>query len=195
MSDPRQQVLGMFDRTAWIVTASAGAEKSGLVATFVNSASLVPALPRLVAGIAQHHYTWDLIRRSRAFAAHLVDESQAALIWRFGLASGREVDKFAQLAWRRGQTGAPIVEDALSWLECRVEADLDIGDRTIYVGAVIDGGVNRPGTALTSNRIFDLATAEQRQRMDADRQHDAAIDEAAMRAWREKSGPADRTTL
>jgi flavin reductase (DIM6/NTAB) family NADH-FMN oxidoreductase RutF len=185
----------MFDRPAWIVTASAGAEKSGLVATFVNSASLVPALPRLAAGIAQHHYTWDLIRRSRAFAAHLVDESQAALIWRFGLASGREVDKFAQLAWRRGQTGAPIVEHALSWLECRVEADLDIGDRTIYVGAVIDGGVNRPGTALTSNRIFDLATAEQRQRMDADRQHDAAIDEAAMRAWREKSGPADRTTL
>jgi flavin reductase (DIM6/NTAB) family NADH-FMN oxidoreductase RutF len=195
MSDPRQQVLGMFDRTAWIVTASAGGEKSGLVATFVNSASLVPALPRLAAGIAQHHYTWDLIRRSRAFAAHLVDESQAALIWRFGLASGREIDKFAQLAWRRGQTGAPIVEDALSWLDCRVEADLDIGDRTIYVGAVIDGGVNRPGTALTANRIFDLATAEQRQRLDAEHQRDAAIDEAAMRAWRATSGPADRTGL
>jgi len=185
----------MFDRTAWIVTASAGAEKSGLVATFVNSASLVPALPRLVAGIAQHHYTWDLIRRSRAFAAHLVDESQAALIWRFGMASGREIDKFGQLGWRSGLTGAPILDDALSWLECRVEADLDIGDRTIYVGAVTDGGVNRPGAPLTANRVFELATAEQRQRLDSERQRDAAIDEAALLAWREKSAPFDRTRL
>jgi flavin reductase (DIM6/NTAB) family NADH-FMN oxidoreductase RutF len=195
MDDPRQQVLGMFDRTAWIVTASAGDEKSGLVATFVNSASLVPALPRLVAGLARHHYTWDLIRRSRAFAAHLIDEAQVALIWRFGLASGREIDKFAQLAWRSGQTGAPIVEHALSWLECRVEVDLDIGDRTIYVGAVIDGGVNRAGAPLTQKRIFDLATPEQRQRLSTERQRDAAIDEAAMLAWREMSGSPNRTGL
>jgi hypothetical protein len=61
------------------------------------------------------------------------------------------------------------------------------GLRTIFVGGVIDGGVNRPGTPLTSNRIFDLATPEQREQLDADRLRDAATDEAAMLAWREKS--------
>ena len=184
MDDSRQQVLGLFDRTAWIVTASVGDEMSGLVATFVNSASLVPALPRLVTGLACHHYTWDLIRRSRSFAAHLVDEAHCDLIWCFGLASGRQIDKFAGLAWHRGQTGSPVLESALAWLDCTVEAELDVGDRTIYVAAVLDGGVNRAGTPLTSNRIFELATPEQRTRMDEDRGRDEQIDAAAMLAWR-----------
>ena len=181
---PRQQVLGLFERTAWILTARDGEEMSGLVATFVNTASLVPALPRLVTGLARHHYTWDLIRRSRSFAAHVIDEAQSDLIWRFGLASGRQVNKFADLAWRRGQTGSPVLERAMAWLDCAVEAELDIGDRTIYVAAVLDGGVNRAGTPLTANRILEVATPEQRQRMDEDRRRDEQIDAAAMLAWR-----------
>jgi flavin reductase (DIM6/NTAB) family NADH-FMN oxidoreductase RutF len=186
MDDPRQQVLGMFDRTAWILTARVGEEMSGLVATFVNTASLVPSLPRLVTGLARHHYTWDLIRRSRSFAAHLIDEAQPDLIWRFGLESGRRVNKFADLPWRRGQTGSPVLESAMAWLDCAVEAELDIGDRTIYVAAVLDGGVNRAGTPLTANRIHEIATPEQRQRMDEDRHRDEQIDAAAILAWRAK---------
>jgi flavin reductase (DIM6/NTAB) family NADH-FMN oxidoreductase RutF len=184
MDDPRQQVLGLFDRTAWIVTARAGDELGGLVATFVNNASLVQAQPRLAIGIARHHHTWDLIARSRSFAAHLVDEAASALIWRFGLASGRQTNKFAGLDWRRGQTGSPIVEGALAWLDCAVEAELDIGDRTIYVGAILAGGVNRAGTPVTSNGIFTLANADQRARMQEDRRRDEQLDAAAMLAWR-----------
>ena len=187
MSDARQQVLGLFDRTAWILTSSVGDEMSGLVATFVNSASLVPAFPRLVTGIAHHHLTWDLIRRSRSFAAHLIDEPQCALIWRFGLESGRQTNKFAELEWRRGQTGSPVLESALAWLECTVEAQFDIGDRTIYLGAVVHGDVNRAGTPLTSSRIFELASPDQRSRMDANRHRDEQIDAAAMLSWRAKN--------
>jgi flavin reductase (DIM6/NTAB) family NADH-FMN oxidoreductase RutF len=184
MDDSRQQVLGLFDRTIWIITARHGDEMSGLVATFVNSASLVRSQPRLAIGIACHHYTWDLIRRSRAFAAHLVDEAHCALIWRFGLVSGRQASKFADLEWRRGQTGSPVLVEALAWLECTVEAAFETGDRTIYLGAAVDGGVNRAGAAVTQQRLFELATPEQRQRMDADRRRDEEIDAAAMLAWR-----------
>ena len=45
------------------------------------------------------------------------------------------MNKFAGVEWRRSQTGSPIITSALAWLDCAVEADLDIGDRTIYVGA------------------------------------------------------------
>ena len=183
MDDPRQQVLGLFDRTAWIITASADGETSGLVATFVSNASLVQAHPRLAIGIARHHYTWELINRSRSFAAHLVDEAECGLIWRFGLSSGRHTNKFGGIEWRRGQTGSPIITSALAWLECAVEADLDIGDRTIYVGAAVDGGVNRAATPLTSKRIFSLANAEQQTQMDADLRRDEALDAAAILAW------------
>jgi flavin reductase (DIM6/NTAB) family NADH-FMN oxidoreductase RutF len=184
MTDPRERVLQLFDRTAWIITASADGQTSGLVATFVSNASLVREHPRLAIGIARHHYTWELINRSRSFAAHLVGEAECALIWRFGLSSGRVTNKFGDIEWRHGQTGSPIITSALAWLDCVVEADLDIGDRTIYVGAAVDGGVNGEATPLTSDRIFSLASAEQRTRMDEDRRRDEQLDAAAMLAWR-----------
>jgi len=182
-----EKVRSLFHATAWIITASHGNDAGGLVATFVSNASLVPALPRLTIGIARHHHTWELIQRSRAFAAHLVDEQQCELIWKFGLASGREVDKLAGLRWRRGQTGSPLLEDALAWADCSVEAELDIGDRTIYVAAVVDANVNRPGVALTDKRVLELATDEQRRRMEEDRRRDQGIDAEALLAWRARN--------
>lgn len=179
-----QDVRSLFNATAWIITAGSGNDAGGLVATFVNNASLVPALPRLTIGIARHHHTWELIQRSRAFAAHLVDEQHCELIWTFGLASGREVNKLAGVRWRRGHTGSPLLEDALAWADCSVEAELDIGDRSVYVAAVVDAHVNRPGVALTDRRIFELASDEQRRRLHEERERDQDLDAAALLAWR-----------
>ena len=58
-------------------------------------------MPRLAVGIARHHHTWELISQSGVFAAHLIDEASAELLWSFGLGSGRERDKFAGVLWRR----------------------------------------------------------------------------------------------
>lgn len=179
-----QQVLDRMGRTPWILTAQDGGTMGGLVATFVNNASLVPALPRLTIGIARHHHTWGLIRRSRAFAAHLVDEPHVDLIWRFGLASGRDTDKFEGLEWHGAGTGSPVLGRTLAWLDCRVEAELDIGDRTIFVAAIVDGALIGPGDALTMARVLELATPPQLRRMRAERERDEQIDAAAIRAWR-----------
>lgn len=185
--------LARFDRTCWIITAASGDARSGLVATFVNSASLVPSLPRLIAGIATHHRTWELIRQNGAFAAHLVDEAEIELVWRFGLQSGRSVDKFAGVAWTPGPTGSPLLGAALAAFDCRVEAEFDIGDRTIFLGEVVASGAPRPGTPLMASRVFALATPEQLRQMDADRVRDEATDAAALLAWRAARGEAPST--
>ena len=182
-----QHVLSLFDRAVWILTAASGDRAGGLVATFVNNASLVPALPRIAAGIARHHHTWELMEHSRAFAAHLVDEAHADLLWRFGLGSGRDVHKLEGIAWRREQTGSPVLDDALAWLDCSIEAELDTGDRTIFLAAVVAGSVNRAGAPLTATRMFELGSPEQRRRMDDERRRDEAVDSAAIIEWRAKA--------
>ena len=42
-----------------------------------------------------------------------------------------------------GATGAPILEDCLAFLECRVASVHDGGDHSIFLGKVIDGRVVR----------------------------------------------------
>ena len=89
-------LFAWLDREVWLVTAQAGERRSGLIATFVSQASIVPDLPRLVLGVAKPHYTCELIEASGAFALHLLGEEQVELVWRFGLESeGNDRSQFS----------------------------------------------------------------------------------------------------
>jgi flavin reductase (DIM6/NTAB) family NADH-FMN oxidoreductase RutF len=140
--DPQKigHLFERVDREVWIVTAAHAGRRAGLVATFVAPASIVPEMPRVIAGIAKTHETQMLIEASGAFAVHLLDESQTDLVWLFGLQSSRSVDKFAGLPVQTAATGSPILRDALAWLDCRIEMRMDTGDRTVYLGDVLDCG-------------------------------------------------------
>lgn len=182
-----QQIGKLFervDREVWIVTAAHQGRRAGLVATFVAPASIVPEMPRVVAGIAKTHETWKLIDGSGAFAVHLLEESQVDLIWRFGLQSSRDVDKFSGLQVGTVATGSPILRDALAWLDCRVETRMETGDRTVFLGEVLDGHSRSDCRPLMLHQLLALARAEHKQTMREQLKSDAAIDAEAIRRWR-----------
>jgi flavin reductase (DIM6/NTAB) family NADH-FMN oxidoreductase RutF len=177
-------LLNQLDRELWLVTAAAGERRGGLIATFVSQASLVPALPRMLIGIARQHHTWELIEASGGFALHLVDEQHMDWAYRFGMRSGRQGDKLAGLAFRTGASGSPILSEALGWLDCRVEARMDTGDRTVYLGEVLDGALIGSQPPLTARRLFQRTLADRLQELKAQLEHDIAVDAAAIEAWR-----------
>ena len=174
----------VLDPVLWAVTARFGDEQSGLIATFVQKASLVPARPRMVAAIARHHHTWGLIEGSQSFALHLVGETQLEWVDRFGLHSGRTSDKFAGLPTRRGTTGSPLLEDAILWMECRVEASLDTGDRTIYLAEIVSVGTGADDRPLRLKRMLELLPEHQRSELHQMTAKDIALDTAAIETWR-----------
>jgi flavin reductase (DIM6/NTAB) family NADH-FMN oxidoreductase RutF len=182
------QVFEQTDRELWLLTAAAGGRRGGLIATFVSQASIVPDLPRVAVGLARQHHTWGLVEAARAFALHLLGEGQLEWVWRFGLESGRDTDKLAGLAARAGVTGAPVLADAPAYLECRVEAGWDGGDRTVYLAEVVDGALVRPGPVLTLRRVLELAPPDRKRRLREGLARDAVVDAEAIRRWRETRG-------
>ncbi|HEU0052619.1 MAG TPA: flavin reductase family protein, partial [Longimicrobium sp.] len=63
-----------------------------------------------------------------------------------------EVDaKFTGVAWRGEHTGAPVLDEALAWLDCRVAERLPGGDHTVFMGEVL-GADAREGTPLVYYR-------------------------------------------
>ncbi len=186
---PPESLASLFDRTEqaiWIITANSGESRGGLVATFVSRASIVPDLPRLLAGLDNRHETRALIERSGAFAAHLVRNDQTELVWRFGLQSSREVDKFAGLEAATARTGAPILVDTLAWLDCRVENQMDTGDRTIYLAEVLDGRINGGDHPLCLDQLVRAGPPENVAVMRKQLADDAALDREAIVAWRKQ---------
>jgi flavin reductase (DIM6/NTAB) family NADH-FMN oxidoreductase RutF len=177
-------LFAWLDREIWLVTARSGARRGGLIATFVSQASIVPDLPRMLLGVAKAHHTGELIEASGAFALHLLGEDQVDLVWHFGLESGREVDKLAELECDTATTGSPLLRNALGWLDCRVETKLDTGDRTLYLAEVVQGQVRQIGQPLTQKRLLQLAPQDKLSELKRRLHQDGVRDAAAIDAWR-----------
>jgi flavin reductase (DIM6/NTAB) family NADH-FMN oxidoreductase RutF len=182
------QVYALLDAPVWIVTAASGNRRGGIVATTAGQASIAFEMPRQLITVAKRHHTYPLIEQSRAFAMHLISEQQLDLVWRFGLQSGRDVDKFAGLSYRTGSAGSPLLPNAVAWLECRVEACMDSGDRAIYLTAVVNGRVERADKPLTANKLFAIAPIDKKKIMDEQYEHDSKLDAAAIQRWRDSIG-------
>ena len=180
-------VFRQLDREVWLLTAADGDRRGGLIATFVSHASIVPELPRVLVGLARSHHTWELVNSSRAFALHLLSELNLDWVWRFGLQSGREIDKLAGLDCRREATGSPILPGALAWLDCRVESGFETGDRTVFLAEVLAGQLHATEPPLTLKRVLQLAAPEQLQELRTQLERDARIDAEAIRAWRRRA--------
>ena len=62
------KVLRLIDREVWIVTASDGPRRGGLLATWVSAASIDAERPVILAGLAPNHFTTELVQRSGSLA-------------------------------------------------------------------------------------------------------------------------------
>jgi flavin reductase (DIM6/NTAB) family NADH-FMN oxidoreductase RutF len=181
-------LFAWLDRELWLVTAQAGPRRGGLIATFVNQASLTPDLPRVIVGLAQHHHTWELIEESGAFGLHLLGPDNAAWVQHFGLTTGREVDKLNGFTLQTAITGSPLIDQSIGWLDCQVEARLHAGDRTLYLAQIVQSKVTNYGPPLTTRQLQQVLSADALAELKRLIHRDSQLDAQAIRTWREQNG-------
>ena len=125
------------------VTTTDGTRSNGLISLSGGPASIVPEAPRAMVGITKYNLTHDLIAAGGVFVIHVLGNSEELIdasieiIKALGGRSGRDGDKFADLRVGAGATGAPILLDALSYVECRVTGSYDNDENTTYYGDVV----------------------------------------------------------
>ncbi|MFN2540373.1 MAG: flavin reductase family protein, partial [Mycobacteriales bacterium] len=66
---------------------------------------------------------------------HVLRRDQQPLAELFGSCTGDTTDKFAEVRWRQGPHGVPLLEDCAGWLVGAVLAQHELGD---HVGFLIE---------------------------------------------------------
>jgi flavin reductase (DIM6/NTAB) family NADH-FMN oxidoreductase RutF len=130
-----RRVMGHFATGVTVVTSRMpDGTPCGLTVNAFSSVSLDP--PLVLVCVERTADSHDCIRDTGRFAVNVLgDRGGESLSRRF---SAWEVaDKFRGVAYREERTGAPILDDALAWLDCRVHETLVGGDHTIFLGEVI----------------------------------------------------------
>jgi len=130
-----RRIMSQFATGVTIVTTRAGEEIHGLTANSFCSVSLEP--PLVLVCVDQQAQSHDLIAAGRNFAVNILAASQEALARRFATNHLPAAERFAGIQFHPEATGAPILQDALGWLDCTLFARYPGGDHTIFVGEVV----------------------------------------------------------
>jgi flavin reductase (DIM6/NTAB) family NADH-FMN oxidoreductase RutF len=131
----------------YVLTAASkdGTKINGQCANAVMQVTVSPI--RIVIAINNKNYTTELVKESGEFTLNVLKKDQFELVSRFGMQSGRTVNKFANQKSHKCCINAPVLDDTLAYLECRVVPSmiLDAGTHTLFVADVIDGEVLAEG--------------------------------------------------
>jgi flavin reductase (DIM6/NTAB) family NADH-FMN oxidoreductase RutF len=82
-------------------------------------------------------HTYGIMERGRAFTVNVLHAGQEDVSRLFATKAPPEPGTLRGRPFRIGQTGAPILEDSLAYLECRVTQILEGGDHSIFLGEVM----------------------------------------------------------
>ncbi len=132
--------LGMFATGVTIVTArTRDGHMVGLTANSFNSVSLAP--PLVLWSLSQAASSMEAFRKGSHYAINILAADQQALALRFAT---RGVDRFADVAFVDGASGAPLLAGAVATFECFNRSRYNEGDHVIFVGEV-EYCAHRPG--------------------------------------------------
>jgi flavin reductase len=142
--------LGRFASGITIMSTLQDGVAHAMTASAFTSVSLDPPLVLVCVdkGVRMH----AAVHECGYWAMSVLAADQQPIADRFAK-SGRDLyTQFDGIGTTAGpKTGCPVIEGALSWLECRTWATYDGGDHTIVVGEVLSLGVPESGdhAALT----------------------------------------------
>jgi len=122
----------------YIVSSKKGDRLNGQIANTVFQITSEP--PTVAVSVNKQNLTHEFIRESKTFSISVVSkEAPMPFIGLFGFKSGRDVDKFREVNYKVGSTGAPVVIDnSAGYMECEVIGETDVGTHTIFIGKVVD---------------------------------------------------------
>jgi flavin reductase (DIM6/NTAB) family NADH-FMN oxidoreductase RutF len=139
----RRRVLWTMPYGLYVVGSRAG---SALNLMTLNWATQVSFEPKLLAiSVEKAAFTHELIAAEGVFALSVIDREDRAIVRKF--TKPAELDAEAStlngFLFRTGASGAPILEQAVAFIDCEVRQTVDCGGHDLFIGEVVDAGFTK----------------------------------------------------
>ena len=138
----KKTALRMIPYGLYVLTAES---KDGQIAAatvnWVTQASFEP--PLVVVGVKTDSSAFGVIKASGAFALNVLGKGQQGLAFTFFKPAQVSGDTISGEKFRRGATGAPLLDSAPAFIECTLHECVERGDHAIMVGEVVNAAVSK----------------------------------------------------
>ncbi|MDP9072341.1 MAG: flavin reductase family protein [Actinomycetota bacterium] len=140
----RRRVLWSMPYGLYVVGSRAGDRRNLMTLNWVTQLSFDPKLIGI--GVERDALTAELVRGGGAFSLCLVDREDRAIVRKF--TKPVEFDTEARTAngfpYHDGRSGAPILDQAVAYVDCVVRQEVETGGHVLFIGEVVDAGFQKP---------------------------------------------------
>lgn len=142
-----REAMSRVGSAVHIVTTDGAAGQAGLTATAFSAVSDVPPIVLVCVNSASRSHS--VILKNGVFCVNTLAASDDQLADLFAGRTQAELnaDRFSNLDTSVATTGAPILPQALSAMDCTVKEKVEMGTHTVFFGSVLDVvlGPDMPG--------------------------------------------------
>ena len=139
----------LINRVTWkipnalaLVGSRAGDERNGMTTSWITQLAMSPVL--IGVGVDNKAVTRRLIAEGGSFTVNLWDAEDTRPFVKFSKPAtyDAEASTLNGRPVRDGATGAPVFDEAIAWIECEVRQTHDLGSHTLFIGELVDAGIN-----------------------------------------------------
>lgn len=132
----------------YVVGVAQDSQLNAFTATWLTQVSFTP--PLVAVGIKKDSHSLEMIRQGRTFSVNLLGKDQKSLAEHFVKPASVVGEKLKEIPHHQGKTGAPVLDDAIAYVECELrEIANEQGDHAIVIGEVVEALVRKDEPALT----------------------------------------------
>ena len=137
----------LLNRVTWkipnalaLVGSRAGDDWNGMTTSWITQLSMEPVLIGI--SVDNRAVTHRLITDGGSFTVNLWSADDTRPFVKFSKPATKDGMALNGRGVREGVTGAPVFEEAIAHLECEVRQAHDLGTHTLFIGEVVDAGIN-----------------------------------------------------
>ena len=104
--------------------------------------------------IGKTRYSLELVKKSKVFVVNFMSKDFEKEILFCGRNSGKDIDKFKETGLEKEEAkiiDCPKIKQAIGYLECQVEKEIEVGDHILFVAKVLKAELKRE-----EKRLFHL---------------------------------------
>ncbi|MBW2500169.1 MAG: flavin reductase [Deltaproteobacteria bacterium] len=150
----KKTALRMIPYGIYVMTAEHGEEIAAATVNWVTQTAFDP--PLVVVGVKADSGPYKVARDAGHFALNMLGKGQQGAAFGFFKPAERDGNTISGEPYRSGATGAPLLDNAIASVECRVAEVVERGDHHIFIGEVVEAHVAKQPDGRPDEAILEM---------------------------------------
>lgn len=135
MDEAKKKILRQIPYGLYVIGVKDGGQHHAFTGSWFSQCSMKP--PRVMLGVRHGTHSLDMIRAGKVFSVNWLSKDDKKALEQFFKPTPASGNRFGDMTYQLFKTDTPVLDKALSFIECRLVDIYEAGDHSIVIGEII----------------------------------------------------------